>query len=157
MENAPKKRIWFVFGLYAAVLIWLLFGQRLGSPLTEETLGGASRLNLEPFAIIRHFLRVAALADKPWLVRLAVVNLAGNVAVFVPMGVFLPWLWPPMRKLWLFLPVVLALIVLIETVQYSTYLGVCDVDDLILNAAGCLIGWGIFTLARHIRRKKSER
>ena len=140
MENAPKKRIWFVFGLYAAVLIWLLFGQRLGSPLTEETLGGASRLNLEPFAIIRHFLRVAALADKPWLVRLAVVNLAGNVAAFVPMG--------------LFLPVVLALIVLIEVVQYATYLGVCDVDDLILNAAGCLMGWAVFMLARRMHRKQ---
>ena len=155
MERGTKKWIWAAFALYGVVMAWLLFGQRLGAPLTEEALAGASRLNLAPFQMIRHYVRLIALSDKPHLIRSAAVNLAGNVAVFVPLGLFLPLLWPPMRKLWLFLPFVLGLIALIEAVQYATYLGVCDIDDLILNAAGCLMGWALFMLARNIRQRKN--
>ena len=155
MEQKGKKWIWVLFGLYCAVMAWLLFGQRLGSPLTEEALAGASRLNLEPFSMIRHFLRIVALSDKRRLVVSALVNLAGNVAVFVPLGIFLPRLWRPMRKIWLFLPALVLVIAAVEGIQYVTLLGVCDVDDLILNTAGGLIGWGLFMATDRARKKKA--
>ena len=154
MDRDSKKWTWVAFGAYCAAMVWLLFGQRLGSPLTEETLAGASRLNLAPFSMIRHFLRLIALSDKPALIRSAVVNLGGNVALFVPLGMFLPWLWRAMRKLWLFLPAYMALIAAVECVQYATALGVCDVDDLILNTVGGLIGWALYMLARCMHKKQ---
>ena len=154
MDKGAKKWIWLAFVIYCAAMAWLLLGQRLGSPLTEETLAGASRLNLEPLYMIRHFLRLIALSDAPALIRAAAVNLAGNVALFVPLGAFLPLLWRPMRKLWLFLPAFVAVIAAVEGAQYVTALGVCDVDDLILNTIGGLIGWAVFMLARCMHRKQ---
>ena len=155
MERGTKKWIWAAFALYGVVMAWLLFGQRLGAPLTEEALAGASRLNLSPFQMIRHYMRLIALSDKPHLIRSAAVNLAGNVAVFVPLGIFLPRLWRPMRKIWLFLPALVLVIAAVEGIQYVTLLGVCDVDDLILNTAGGLIGWGLFMATDRARKKKA--
>ena len=154
MDRGAKKWLWTAFAVYCAAMAWLLFGQRLGAAWMDSLAGSPGQLNLRPFAMIRHFLRLIALSDKPALIRSAMVNLAGNVAVFVPMGVFLPLLWRPMRKLWLFLPAFMALIAAVEGVQYVTALGVCDVDDLILNTAGGLIGWAAFMLARCMHRKQ---
>ncbi len=156
MEQKGKKWIWILFGLYCAVMAWLLFGQRLGSPLTEEALAGASRLNLEPFSMIRHFVQIVAMSDNRRLVASALVNLAGNVAVFVPLGIFLPWLWRAMGKLWLFLPVLVLVITAVEGIQYATLLGVCDVDDLILNTAGGLIGWVLFMVVHNAKQRKAS-
>lgn len=45
------------------------------------------------------------------------------------------------------------LIVLIETLQY--FIGrSCDVDDLIMNTAGGLIGWGLFAGASRLWKHK---
>ena len=150
MDSGSKKWIWLAFIVYCAAMAWLLFGQRMGAAWMDALAGSPGQLNLRPFYMIRHFLRLIALSDNPALIRAAAVNLA----VFVPMGIFLPLLWRPMGKLWLFLPAFMALIAALEGVQYVTALGVCDVDDLILNTAGGLIGWAVFMLARCMHRKQ---
>ena len=79
-----------VFVVYAAVMLWLLFGQRfMGQwswPTWEEMLG---RINLEPGHTIGNYLWV--LRNSAGLVsrRQAVINLVGNVVMFVPLGFFL--------------------------------------------------------------------
>jgi hypothetical protein len=62
-----------------------------------------------------------------------------NILVFTPFGA----LFPGKRWKWLLLTVVL-LSAGIEAVQYAFNLGWCEIDDVICNALGALIGFGVW-------------
>ena len=81
---------------------------------------------------------------RPYLVRAALINLLGNVVMFVPLGLFLPLIFTKLRKLWRTLFTVTLLIAVVEIAQLFTLLGSCDVDDLILNLLGAALGYGIY-------------
>lgn len=132
--------IHLAFALYCAVMVWLLFGQRVGAELS-----GADH-NFVPFRTITHFIAVAGHADSAYLVRFASINLAGNVAMFIPLGIFLPCLWPELRTFWRFLLAAGLCVAAIEAVQLLSGLGVCDIDDWILNMLGAGLGFALFRL-----------
>jgi len=84
-------------------------------------------------------------------IRLAIVNLFGNIALFVPLGYFLPRLWEGLRKWWRTWLATLLVMTAVELTQLFTLRGTCDVDDLILNLLGAAIGYGIFCLFKKDR------
>jgi len=129
----------FLFVVYVAAMIWLLFGQRWG---TEIYVGNkASAMNLKPFATVKMYWRILQNSKNVGLMRHAVINLVGNVVMFIPLGFFAPCFLKRMRKIFPAMLFLSCLIVTVEIVQYFTFLGTCDIDDLILNMAGVLIGW----------------
>ncbi|HHW39354.1 MAG TPA: VanZ family protein [Bacillales bacterium] len=69
----------------------------------------------------------------------------GNIIVFVPMG-FLPPFFLKKVSFHRMILFCLAVIVGIEFIQFITCLGVADVDDIILNMIGCMIGFMIFLI-----------
>lgn len=135
-----RKLLWLCFGAYCAVMLWLLFGQRLGG-LTFENYLQRLQWNLQPLRTIKRFWWALLHSGQGGVRTHAFVNLAGNVVMFVPLGVFLPLCWKKQQRLWAFLLTAVAVIVLIELIQLVTLLGTCDVDDLILNMVGVLLGW----------------
>lgn len=141
-----RKLLWLGFGLYTALMLWLLFGQRLGS-LAVTDYRTQLQWNLQPYATMRRFWWVVENSENSAALRHAVVNLAGNVVMFVPLGLFLPLLFVGCRRFWRFLLWVLLVIVLVELIQLVTLLGTCDVDDLILNLAGVLMGYLSWVIA----------
>ncbi len=72
-------------------------------------------------------------------------NVFGNVAFFVPFGLFLPLLF---REMTTARTIVAGffLSLLFEVTQYVTDTGAADVDDLILNTVGVAIGALVFLL-----------
>lgn len=62
-----------------------------------------------------------------------------NIWLFIPLGVILFRLFP--RKTVLLVPI--AISILIETVQYFSGMGLCELDDVISNGLGGLIGYEI--------------
>lgn len=75
------------------------------------------------------------------------MNLVGNVLAFIPFGIFVPMLLS--RKVNLFTRVFLlslALSLCFEVTQLVLYIGTFDVDDLILNTFGGVIGYIIYKL-----------
>ena len=68
-------------------------------------------------------------------------NVLLNVALFVPLGGLLPLLWKKCRKWYVTLPIGFGLSLVIELVQLAFCLGSCDVDDLITNTLGAVIGY----------------
>lgn len=138
-----------LFVLYAAVMIYLLFLQRMGMQ-TDMSYAEQirSNCNLIPGSTIARYvravLRVLRGVGNPIMIRYAAINLVGNIVVFIPLGLFLPGLFPKQRRFWRFLLTVAALIVVVEVVQLLTFLGSCDVDDLILNVVGASIGYCFF-------------
>lgn len=98
-------------------------------------------LNLTPFAWLR----------EPYAMGTAnmVRQLVLNVLMLVPLGILLPMACPRLRRGWRTVLCICLLIVGIETLQY--FIGrSCDVDDLIMNTAGGLIGWGLFAGANRL-------
>ena len=146
-QKVNTQPFWrFLFVLYIAVMLWLLFGQRLGTVVYEQDL--AEGMNLQPFATVAMYWRLLKGNASPYYIRHAFINLAGNVIMFVPLGYFLPKLFEKLRAFWKTTLFSLCLIITVETVQYFTLLGTCDVDDLILNMVGVCIGW-LFSKIKH--------
>ncbi len=85
---------------------------------------------------------------------IALINILGNIAMFVPLGAFLPAMWPKLQRAWKAMPVGFLSIVLVEICQLLTLRGRCDVDDVLLNMMGITAGYGIWRLVQFCRRKR---
>jgi glycopeptide antibiotics resistance protein len=78
-----------------------------------------------------------------------VVNFVGNIVAFLPMGFVPPFIRRSRVTVWQIAAFSLAFSLLIETGQLISGRRVPDVDDLILNTVGGVLG---FTLAYTLRR-----
>ena len=153
-----KKRInftpfWrFLFVVYVAMLLWLLFDR---SVQWKEGLSYVQQMkrnmNLAPFHTISNYWRVVRRWNLTPMFYHCVINLAGNVVLFIPIGYFLPRLWPKLRNFFLFLLTCTLAICLVEVLQLVTLLGSLDVDDFILNLFGMLLGYLSFIIFRKKR------
>ena len=142
-----EKRRWgkILFWAYVILMLWLLFGQRIGSPKAASYQEYFEKVpNMVPLKTIRHYWDMA-MNPEDWsdLVE-AAINLLGNVVMFVPLGFFLPLNWEKCRGGVRWLLWATGIVVLIECTQMVTLLGYLDVDDLILNLAGAGLGYWIW-------------
>ena len=81
------------------------------------------------------------------------INLIGNFAMFIPTGVMAPLIYKNCNS---FKKVALTgffISVAIEIIQLPFAVRASDVDDLILNTLGCVVGYGIYAMVRWIRKK----
>jgi len=91
--------------------------------------------NLEPGDSIRNYLRQPAFVDT-------VKQLGGNIVLGVPFGLLLPVLVPAARGLLRVTVATAGVMLLVELVQGALITGrAFDVDDVILNASGALLGY----------------
>ena len=131
---ARMRLLKWIFAFYCIGMLWLLFLQRLGSVAPK------GRYNLIPFDTIGLYLRALRYSESLSRRNAAIANLTGNVALFIPLGICLPLLFLKQQRLTAFAFLVVAILLLVELLQYFTGLGALDVDDLILNLTGVLLG-----------------
>ena len=79
-------------------------------------------------------------------VRDILINIPGNIAMFVPLGIALPFLFKELDSCWKVTACGAAFSLSIEVVQLLFFERATDIDDLILNALGCAIGYGVYRL-----------
>lgn len=147
MNGKSRKVHIALFLAYCALMLWLLFdrsGAIDGVPYWEQV---RMSLNLRPFHTITKYIRLLS-SSRTYLVRLSVINLFGNVVMFLPLGLFLPLLWEKFRKLRNVLLATALIITAVELIQLLTLVGSCDIDDLILNVIGSAMGYGLYILFR---------
>lgn len=157
MNKKSKAIIKAVFALYAILMLWLLFGQRIGRDLFGsywEML--QSNINLIPLQTIRIFINTLSSSDYGYALRHAIINLAGNVVMFVPLGFFIPSVFSKNSSFFRSMIICASIVVSIEVVQLFTLLGSCDIDDLILNLIGVAIGYGIYLIILKEARKNGK-
>lgn len=114
----------------------------------DVVLEGLQTANFVPFKTIKMYIRYY---DMPGIRSFS--NLFGNILIFVPVGIMLPIVHGPSKNVFILLANVLFLIIGIEIFQLFSNFGAFDVDDIILNGFGCLLGRCIYGVAR---KKKGE-
>ncbi len=135
---------YILFILYLFVLIDLLFLRRE----VDMEVG----INTTPFYSFKMFIPLLNSGYQPYR-YLAIANLFGNILIFIPMGIFLPLIFRKNNN-FLFVLINTFLISLsIEVIQYYTKLGTADVDDIILNVLGSVIGFVIYKIWK-MRKKR---
>lgn len=92
------------------------------------------RINLIPFV---------HLFDYPVL-REALLNLIGNITMFIPLGIVWPCVFRKLNSHGKVIGAGFAVSLVIEILQLPFYDRVTDIDDLLLNTAGFILGYLIF-------------
>ncbi|MEK4526314.1 MULTISPECIES: VanZ family protein [Paenibacillus] len=98
--------------------------------------------NLVPFETIRPLLMERERYNTDTWVK----NLFGNIVLFIPLGIWIPWLFRRSRTFLTFTSTVVLLLLGVEVTQLITRVGSFDVDDIILNTIGAWIGYAGFKL-----------
>lgn len=153
-KNKTKFLIFLLFAIYMLFLLFLTFmnGVRYKDNILEDVVYRWNRgygINFTPFRTIKRYCRHKN-ADF-------YINVVGNVVIFIPYGIYLPVIWEKLRSFWKMFFACLLFPVFIETVQL--FIGRnTDIDDVILNLLGGLIGALIFWLGYLVCNKiKRER
>lgn len=148
-----KKRVvrgiaWVLFITYMVALVYFLFfSEQMGRIPSDEY-----KYSLKPLKEIRRYLTYIDQLGL-WYVFL---NLAGNVMAFVPFGFVLPVI-TRYRKFYqvFFLSMEFSLIV--EIIQLVSKVGSFDVDDILLNTLGGVLGYLVYQIVYHVFvRSKGE-
>lgn len=152
MDRISQKHwLWALFLGYCGMMLWLLLLHRIDG---EYRVG---QYNLQPLDTVRRYLWVLRNTTDAEMRNNALANLFGNVALFVPLGIFLPLLFAGLRRFWRFGLLTLGLILALEFLQLATGLGTLDVDDLLLNIPGALLGYWLWRLLQKTGTNNASR
>ena len=137
-----------LFFIYLLLLVYFLFfAEAYGR---KNFFALEYRYNLIPFREIRRFWKYR---EKVGMLS-AFLNLAGNVIGFLPFGFILPVIHPKLHHFCTAAGLGFLFSLCVETVQLVSKAGCFDVDDLLLNTLGAVLGYGLFALCNQIRRWK---
>lgn len=143
----PRCGTDFISGVSSCARLFSVFAEEYGRRNFFEL---DYRYNLVPFQEIRRF----------WIYRekvgflAAFLNLAGNVIGFLPFGFIVPVMHKKMESFWKVSLLGFMFSLCVETIQLITKVGCFDVDDLMLNTLGAMIGCGAFLICNKFRRWK---
>lgn len=146
MKN--KKLIKILFYIYIAFLILFVVLKFDGSferiislhnSIIENEKDGLRNINLIPFRSISPYLRNIT---EPYAFK----NIIANILVFIPLGFFVSS--KNSKNVFKTLVICISVILSIECIQLLFKIGFFDVDDIILNFLGSLIGLIINLLAQ---------
>lgn len=126
--------------------LWLIGGLVLTLQAAHPRLGQVVGDNFVPFHTISIYLR--NLGSEFWL-----RNLFGNLALLLPLGLLGPIAFPALARWWRIALVALLISTAIELTQLAVPDRSADIDDVIINVLGALLG---FAMWRVVRRRPSN-
>lgn len=147
MEQRRRVLRWS-FVIYGVFVLMLWFLRKPGVPDLPYWQAVRQYLNLKPFQSIPIFLYIIRNNPHAYLRFMAVANLAGNIVLFIPLGFLLPAVFTRLRTFFKTIGLSAVIISAAEVIQMLTFLGNCDIDDLLFNLTGACIGYWFFLLIR---------
>lgn len=133
-KNIINQVLYISFWIYHGILLFLLFRP-------SRAYGTVMRsINLEPFKqIITYIVRYNHYNFDTWF-----FNLFGNIILFMPFTFLLPICFNKAKTLKSSLAYIFMFSLAIEVGQYIFGVGVSDIDDIILNVLGGLLGFLVY-------------
>lgn len=111
-----------------------------------------SEINLIPFKTLYEYLFVNNTSVSGWS-SVSILNIFANTLLFIPLGLLTPLIWEKYDSFYKILTLGLISTCLIEFIQI--FIGrSTDIDDVILNTIGVIIGYTIFKLSKIKQLKK---
>lgn len=154
-----------LFAGYLAFLVIMLFTPNSyiansGINLTNENFdfvgnfkdritSGAWGVNLVPFRTIKNYIKYSGFLHT-------MINIMGNVIIFVPFGILLPEIFSKARNILKILGITFATSFFVEFIQFFIGRSV-DIDDLMLNVLGSVIGYFIWKKNLRFKFAKKKR
>lgn len=150
MKEITRKRIarcgLILFYLYIILLSYFLFlSDHYGRGIISEEY----RYNLELLKEIKRFIKYR---EKLGFENF-VVNILGNVLAFTPFGFLLPMLKRSYRRFIVIAILSVLFSLAIELIQLYTKVGVFDVDDILMNSIGGILGYIAYSILSSLYRK----
>ena len=84
----------------------------------------------------------------------ALLNLIGNTTMFIPLGIVWPAVFQKLNTHGKVMAAGFGVSLVIEVLQLPFFDRATDIDDLILNSLGFLMGYGIYLLVQKLRKGK---
>lgn len=137
----------------AAVTIVPTHFSRVRNPSIEH-------VNLTPFAYSFKCILGAHRVHHD-LMGFCLRNTFGNIILFLPLGILLPWTFDRWRSLGRVIALASCISISIETIQFfSRFIGsprAVDIDDVLLNTLGAAIGYVVYWCLRKLQGQISKR
>ena len=139
MKKNARFILWVLFVIYCFMVAYIVFFSR--GFRTQYTYSHYWKYftNFIPFKTILNYVKLY----KDGLRILSVLQLLGNFVLFLPMGIFLPCVFKVLDRFWKVIISVFVMVLCVEVIQFLLRVGIIDVDDLIFNLCGAMIGYGI--------------
>lgn len=125
-----------IFFIYILIVVYLTF-----FPIQVQLFNWNTSINLIPIKKTIAMLKYGTLYSS-------LKNIGGNILLLAPLGIFLPMLFVKARNMGKIIMAGFLISVSIEAVQLMTALRISDIDDVILNTIGSLIGYIIYILIK---------
>jgi glycopeptide antibiotics resistance protein len=151
-ERIETVFLYGVFICYILFLIKLLFLSRvslLDLFNSQRTLDRS--INLIPFYSIKEYI----FSNSATIKRFAFSNVGGNIIIFVPLGTYLS-LFKNNKRVITNLLFIFIVSLFIEIIQGFLGIGAADIDDIILNCLGGLVGILVFKFLLFILRDEKK-
>ena len=125
--KASKILLWSIFLIYTVIVLGATFIHR--TPVMYEN------INLHIFSsYIKVWNRFSLLELR---------NIIFNILMFLPFGFVLPLLFKKCEKFYITYFLGLCMTISIEVLQLISKRGIFEIDDIINNTLGCMIGYGV--------------
>lgn len=139
-----------LFGLYIVLLVYFLFFAEL---LGRTDMNREYHYNLVLFKEIKRFI----IYRRQLGMTAVLMNLVGNMVIFMPFGFLLPAMRRRMRRFWKVTLLSFEMSLAVELLQLVTKVGSCDVDDMLLNTIGGMLGYAVYAALQHNRDIRADR
>lgn len=145
LDLSWKKEIALQILILYLLCLYQITAIRFGLTFSvEKMVSRSARINFIPMTL-----------PWKWLIygywSLFISNVIGNCLWFIPLGVLLPALYTRQRKLWRVMLIGALVSISIEGLQYLLCTGVTDIDDVILNTLGSIMGYLLWRIIRWIQ------
>ncbi|WP_066506373.1 VanZ family protein [Abyssisolibacter fermentans] len=137
-----KSIILVLFIIYVLILIYQVFIRAYGT--YDRVQVSSISYNLYPLKTIINYIKYYERVNfTVWF-----FNIFGNIIAFMPLGFFLPLIFKRLSKFRYTLIIGVVSSLLIEILQIVFAVGCFDIDDIILNSTGIILGYMIYIVFR---------
>ena len=150
-EKSKIREFWLriLFIIYCILLITILFlnnEYRMydfhGININTFSREHFETINIIPFSTIIGYIKGLLFEDAS--MSIVIINLATNLFLFAPMGFFIPLLFKnKITNMKQFIILIIIISLFVEILQFITYRGSTDIDDIILNTMGAIIVYAL--------------
>lgn len=139
-QKLKKEITWILFILYIIFLLSTIVYTKLTTGAIYPELNIKS--NIVPFTSIIETITLLLTKTQGFYYIFDYLIL--DIILFIPLGLFLPILFPKTKKIKNFILICLTISIIKELFQLLLNVGMFNIDDIILNLSGAIIPYTIF-------------